>query len=244
MSEWYKTWFNSENYLDLYKHRGDEDAENLLLLIWKNVDVDKIKHVLDIACGAGRHSLKIAERGIKVTAFDISINLLKIGKALADDLLLNVDFFCGDIKKPCIKMKFDLVTNLFTSFGYFDKDEENFAFFDCVYRYLLKYGYFCLDYFNIDYLRKNLVPMSCSEENGKKIVQKRRICDNRVVKDIMIFQDDYTSHFQESVALYSKEKIEAELKKVGFKIENSFGDYFGSAFNQTESPRLIIFARR
>ncbi|RJP68301.1 MAG: class I SAM-dependent methyltransferase [Ignavibacteriales bacterium] len=244
MSAWYKTWFNSENYLDLYKHRGDEDAENLISLIWKNVDCNKIKSVLDIACGAGRHSIKIAGKGLKVTAFDISLNLLKIAKTTADELSLDVDFFCGDIKKPCIKTSFDLVTNLFTSFGYFEKDEENFALFADVYKYLGKDGCFCFDYFNIDYLKRNLVPFSCSEENGKKITQKREFSANRVIKDIIIADGEQNEYFQESVALYSKEEIETELKKNEFRIENIYGDYFGSVFNQTESPRLIIFARK
>jgi len=244
MSEWFKSWFNSDDYLDLYKHRDDKDAENLLSLVWENVNSKRVNRVLDIACGPGRHSIKIAEKGIKVTAFDISLNLLKIGKETADKLSLDVNFFCADIRKPCLKINFDLVTNLFTSFGYFENDDDNFSFFTDAYHYLNNGGYFCLDYFNINYLKNNLIPLTCTEENSRKVVQKREITECRVIKDIIITQGESTNCFQESVALYSKEKIEAELIKQGFKVESLYGDYFGSAFNKTESPRLIIFARK
>jgi len=244
MNEWYKSWFNSDDYLDIYKHRDDKDAENLLSLIWNNVNCKKVNRALDIACGPGRHSIKMAEKGIKVTAFDISINLLRIGKEIADNLSLEVDFFCGDIRKPCLKINFDLVTNLFTSFGYFENDKENFALFTDAYDYLNKDGCFCLDYFNINYLKNNIVPITCTEKNGRKVIQKRMITGSRVIKEIEISIGEMTKCFQESVALYSKEKIETELIKLGFIVENLYGDYFGSVHNENESPRLIIFARK
>ncbi len=244
MNEWFKTWFNSEDYLTLYKHRDDEDAQRLIKLVFNNVDGHKLANVLDVACGAGRHSIIFAKKGLKVTAFDISKNLLKIGKERAGKDNLKVDFFCGDVRKVCLKKQFDIVINFFTSFGYFENDGDNFMLFSDAYDYLRKDGYFCFDYFNIEYLKNNLVPLTVSEEAGISITQKRKISGNRVIKEIMISSSEGSNKFYESVALYSRSRIETEMKNRGFIIGNEFGDYYGSYFNLNESPRLTIFAKK
>jgi cyclopropane fatty-acyl-phospholipid synthase-like methyltransferase len=54
---WYKDWFNSENYLRVYSHRDQTEAERLVELIAKSVNLQVHSSVLDMACGAGRHAL-------------------------------------------------------------------------------------------------------------------------------------------------------------------------------------------
>ncbi|MCU0333149.1 MAG: methyltransferase domain-containing protein, partial [Ignavibacteriaceae bacterium] len=72
---WYKDWFNSENYLRVYSHRNQEEAERLVDLIAKILNLPANSSVLDMACGAGRHAVTFAKMGYKVTAVDLS-NLL------------------------------------------------------------------------------------------------------------------------------------------------------------------------
>ena len=64
MKEWYKDWFSSDEYLSLYPHRDDEDAEKLLELILTETNPVKNASVLDAACGAGRHSINLASKRI------------------------------------------------------------------------------------------------------------------------------------------------------------------------------------
>ena len=82
--EWYKNWFNSEEYLKVYRHRDQKEASQLVQLVINNIDVSKIKTVLDMAAGSGRHALVFAKKGFEVTAVDLSENLLSIGKKYAD----------------------------------------------------------------------------------------------------------------------------------------------------------------
>ena len=84
MSEWFEVWFNTDEYLDVYQHRNEADANALVQLILKNVNLDRNASVLDLACGAGRHSILFAKRGFKVTAVDLSDNLLRVAKKSAE----------------------------------------------------------------------------------------------------------------------------------------------------------------
>lgn len=242
--EWFKDWFESDEYLEIYKHRDDNDAKKLLKLILNNIEIRNKSSVLDVACGAGRHSLLFAENGFNVTAFDLSKNLLRIAKKKSDEQSLKINFFCGDIRNLALKHNFSLVLNLFTSFGYFESDDENFALFKDAYNYLEENGYFILDYFNAEYLKNNLIKKSVDLIDGREVIQERHIDVNRINKKI-IFKDIHrVIKYSESVRLFAKYEIIDCLKNLGFKLIKVYGDYDGVCFNNELSPRLIIFAMK
>jgi 2-polyprenyl-3-methyl-5-hydroxy-6-metoxy-1,4-benzoquinol methylase len=240
MSDWFKKWFSSDEYLSVYSHRNTEDAENLLSLILSNVNIPKNAKILDAACGAGRHSLLLSKMGYDVTAFDLSKSLLDIGRENSKNACVNVDFLCADIRNICFSRSFNLVLNMFTSFGYFESDVENFLFFNNVKQLLKKDGFLVLDYINSTYLRKNLVSKSVTKLDGKVIQEKRKIIDDFVVKEIEIKYQGITKVFTETVKLYNIDKLTQMFEKMGFKIFKVFGNYKGGQFSESESDRLII----
>lgn len=243
MSEWYKDWFESSEYLSLYRHRDDAEAKKILDLLRSRLILNPATSILDVACGAGRHSVVFAENGFKVTGFDISRNLLKVARGKACSAGKSVLLYCADIRNFATKRKYEVILNLFTSFGYFDNDEENFALFENVYNHLTKPGYFVFDYFNVHFLKKNLIPESVNIIEGKRIVQRRYFTENqRVNKDIFITDSIGKKHYQETVRLYEKDEIVERLKNTGFNIHTLLGSYEGTAFEKESSQRLIIIA--
>lgn len=244
MNEWYKNWFSSDEYLSVYRHRDSEDAQKLISLILSETHLNEGASVLDAACGAGRHSISFASKGFRVAGFDLSKTLLHIGKSDARSQNVSVDFFCSDLRQVILKKKFDLIINLFTSFGYFNTDEENFSFIRTAYNLLNENCYYILDYFNPEYIRKNLVPESRRELGSKKIIELRKIENDRVIKEIIIQNDTASDSFFESVQLYSGEKIRSEFEKIGYRSAGVFGDYTGSKFVKSDSQRLILFFKK
>lgn len=244
MKEWYKDWFSSELYLSVYQHRNDEDAKQLCDLILRSTNLLEGAKILDAACGAGRHSNIFSGLGFDVVGFDLSKTLLQIAVQNSKQKILTSKFFCSDIRNVPLNAKFNLIVNLFTSFGYFTIDEENFRFIKQAYNLLDFGGYYVLDYFNEKVLRKNLVAESEKEINGGKIFERREILDNRVVKEIKVVSGSEEIKFFESVALYSKEEILAESGELGFKCNHIFGDYSGNAFDELESNRLILVMQK
>jgi len=241
---WYKDWFDSENYLRVYSHRNQEEAEKLVELIAKNSNLKANSLVLDMACGAGRHALTFAKLGFKVTAVDLSQRLISEAKKNANLEGVELDFILSDILEYESNKKFDLVVNLFTSIGYFENDEENYTVIKKAYNLLNQGGYFVLDYFNKDFLLKNLIPTTVFSENGLKITQNRSIEGTRIVKKITIENNGSSEEFYESVRLYSCEEILMCIIKAGFAISKQYGDYFGNTYKKETSPRLIIFAAK
>jgi SAM-dependent methyltransferase len=241
---WYKDWFNSEYYLKVYSHRNEQEAERLAELIISNTLINKGSCILDMACGSGRHSIAFARKGFKVTAVDLSENLLSEAKKNSSLEGVQIKFFLSDIREFTSENKFHLAMNLFTSIGYFDKDEENFDVFSKANLLLNKGGYFVLDYFNKDYLVKNLVPITVLSINGVKITQNRSIEGNRVVKNITITKDGNVNKFYESVRLFSFDELNGLLIESGFTIKKILGDYNGNSFDKLNSSRVIFIAQK
>jgi SAM-dependent methyltransferase len=243
-SEWYKEWFNTDDYLVVYKHRDKAEAEALKELVLKNIDKKKINSVLDMACGAGRHAISFAFEGFKVTAVDLSENLLKSARQNSEIENVKIEFILSDIRDFNPVNNFDLVLNLFTSIGYFETDDENIKVIKKAYDVLNAGGWFVLDYFNKNFILNNMIPITVENIGGRKITQIREINDNRVIKKIRIQNNGKESEFTESVRLFSKDEINEILQDQGFKIRKIFGDFDGSNFDIDNSPRLIVIAQK
>lgn len=242
--DWFKKWFASDDYLDVYRHRNSEDTKNLVSLILSKIEINTDANVLDAACGAGRHSIKFAEMGFNVTGFDLSQTLLNIAIKDASEKNLNINFQNADLRSFTSNIKFDLILSLFTSFGYFNSDEENFAFIKNAFQMLNKNGYYILDYLNKNYLEDNLVELTKKVVDDKAIVENRTISDGRVLKRITIAKENHNSEYLESVKLYSYKELVDNFNEIGFRKTHVFGDYFGNAYNEESSDRCIIIFQK
>jgi SAM-dependent methyltransferase len=244
MTEWFEDWFNTEEYLNVYRHRNEEDAKNLFDLIIKNVPREKGSKVLDLACGAGRHSILFAKNDFDVTAVDISNYLLNVGRKTAEELNLKINFIKSDLRKLNLNEKFHLIINLFTSFGYFESDDENGEVIKMASKHLVDNGYFVLDFFNIIYLQNNLIPISYDKIEDGIIKQERVIEGKRIVKNITITRRGIEKKYYESVRTFNKKELITFFTNNGLKIQFIYGDYLGNYFVEESSPRIIIIAKK
>lgn len=244
---WYKNWFSSKFYLKLYKHRNDEDARHLINLIQRTIPLKKNDRVLDIASGAGRHSLEFARRGYNVTGLDLSEYLINEARAAckrAEEKPLHVHFVKKDMRHFNFKEKYDLAANLFTSFGYFDNDEENFSVIGNASNSIRKGGWFVLDYLNKGYIINNIVKYSRNRIGDEVLYQKRRIEGDFVIKDIRIEGGKDELNFKEQLKLYTLSELKRAFESFNLKIIKKYGDYFGNPYNLKESKRIILFAQK
>ncbi|MCI0449072.1 MAG: class I SAM-dependent methyltransferase [Chlorobi bacterium] len=262
MQQWFKKWFNTQEYSDLYKHRDETDAKKIVSLILKNIKLKKDSKVLDLACGNGRHSVLFAKKGFKVLGIDLSPFLISQAKGkLKTDYKKfknNLRFEIRDMRGIRRKNEFDLVVNLFTSFGYFEKDSENFRVIKSISSSLKKGGHFFLDFLNPPYLKRNLVPFDMtgaksylkSTGNPNIIIQVREIKAGFVKKNILILKNLKNSkypqiyNFYEKIKLYSLSDLRRVFNSSGLKIKKVFGNYYGSKYEPVKSERLIILAQK
>lgn len=241
---WFEEWFESEEYLTVYGHRNSEEAEILVSFILNKVNFPPSAKVLDLGCGAGRHALLLAKKGFAVTGVDQSANLLSVAADEAKKNGLHATFIRDDIRTVHFSEKFDLILNVFTSFGYFENDEDNFSVFTNVESLLEDEGIFVFDFLNAQNVKENLVPFSKTEIGDLVIEQSRKIEVNNVVKDITLTQNGTVKNFRESVRLYSKQDLVAAMNKKKLSVEMIFGSYTGDPFDEKSSSRLILLCKK
>ena len=240
-ANWYQNWFGKD-YLKVYSHRDQEDAKQLVQLIHSKIQLTKNAKILDIGCGQGRHLSIFAEQNFNITGIDLSEVLLKIAKE-KNIHYPNAFFIQADMRHLPLNFQFDLILNLFTSFGYFEEDADNNSVLRQIYFLLGPQGKFVFDYFNSNYIKENLVPEHKQKVGDLLVEQKRFIENSRVKKKIVLKKDGKISTYYESVKLYSPDEIYQMLRSVGLKINRKFGNYDGSEF-ESQSPRLIVFGEK
>ncbi len=247
-ADWFEEWFRSDFYLKLYSHRDHREADACVDLILRSVNMrlgqDGPAHALDLACGPGRHAIALATRGLAVTAVDLSPTLLAYAMAEARAAGTDVKFVRSDMRDIDFQGEFDLVLQLFTSFGYFDDHADDALVLERVRGALIPGGYYVLDLINERNLRETLVPRSVKHVDGLEVVEQRRIVGDRVEKEITIPGADNAPHrFVESVRLYSPETIEGMLYDAGFSPVHWFGSYQGERFDPSTSERMLVISR-
>lgn len=240
---WYANWFESPWYMRLYTHRTEAEAQQAVALVADLAHIPRGARVLDLACGYGRHSYALAEHGYVVTGLDYSHHLIEKARELHSHP--NVSYVTGDMRGPFPGAPYRAIVNFFTSFGYFDTHEEHMSVLRAVHDHLVPGGTFVLDFLNSARVRATLVPESVSMIDGATIVQQRRIEEPFVKKSILITNPcngDY--EFEERVWLYTHDELLAMCTQAGLNVETTAGNYTGHPFDERESERCIIVARR
>jgi SAM-dependent methyltransferase len=235
---WYREWFGEE-YLELYAHRDRAEADRQADFVVRHLGDLRPHAVLDLACGAGRHTDVLRERGYRVLGIDLSITLL----AERPDL----PRVAGDMRElPFVAGSFDWILNFFTSFGYFETERENFRVLEEVVRVLAPGGRFLIDLMNPEPVIRNLEPRE-SYQVQERQVSIRRWYDpqaKRVNKRIKIKPADGPERtYLESVRAYRHEEVLMGLEWAGLQVTGTFGNFHGDSYTR-DSERIILVARK
>ncbi|HEV3457448.1 MAG TPA: class I SAM-dependent methyltransferase [Thermoanaerobaculia bacterium] len=157
---WYKEWFGEE-YLGLYSHRDEQEAEAHIDFVERVLGEPRPRAVLDLACGAGRHTAVLRRRGYRTLGVDLSLTLLAHARRLP--------CVAGDMR--CLPFRaggFDWVLNFFTSFGYFETERENFQVLEEIVRVLAPCGRFLIDIMNTANTLRHLQPREVQRLDGRR----------------------------------------------------------------------------
>ena len=238
MSEWFTRWFGKE-YLDLYPHRDDREARSVVRLIRNTAAPRADGKALDLACGSGRHTRALCKH-IWTVGLDLSMEMLRVAGSESP----HIPYVRADMRSlPFATGSFDLVVNLFTSFGYFSSDDENRVVLTEVSRVLQRGGVFVLDYLNADQVRTSLVPHDTCRVRDRIVTQDRRITDDGYYVEKVISATGFPRSYMERVRLFEPDDLRCLLHDAGFTIDHELGDYAAGPLGPS-SPRAIFFAHR
>ena len=240
---WFKDWFNSPYYHQLYANRDETEAAAFVDKLITHLHPAQNSFMLDVACGKGRHSIQLAEKGFDVTGIDLSEESIESALQHQHEKL---HFFVHDMRLPFYINYFDYVFNFFTSFGYFKTQREHDDALRTMAQALHTNGYFVLDYLNVGYAIENFIQQSDKEINGVKysitkwhdkfhFYKKITITDKQLLQPLV---------YNEKVAKFSLKDFTEMFARQGLIISETFGDYNFNSYDEKKSPRLILIATK
>ena len=241
--DWFREWFNSPYYHQLYAHRDDKEAAHFIEHLLGYLKPPRESRLFDIACGRGRHARILASRGFDVTGIDIAPDNIAFAKKFETNKL---HFYVHDMRLPCWINYFHIAFNFFTSFGYFNTDREDRDAMRSIAQSLMRKGVFVMDYLNVKYTEEHLVPNSDFLINGVQYQCRKWFDQKHFYKHIEI--DDQgarkTLAFTERVTKFSLADFKKLFTSQGLNIVETFGDYALNTYIEDTSPRLIMIANK
>lgn len=202
--------------------------------------------VLDLCCGPGRHSIPLTKLGFDVTGVDLQPFLLGKARDYAVQENVTIEFIEQDMRVFKRAESFDLIVNMFSSFGYFSDPKEDFRVLENAYYSLKKGGRILLD------LRgKEIHAMSYAETlsyerpNGDLIFQRTRTNDDWTSSTSawVYVQGEQAHTYQMTYNLYSAAELRELLRKAGFGDVRVYGDLKGIPHNHA-AKRLVVVAEK
>lgn len=221
--------------------RTKEEIDKILSLL----KISPPASVLDLCCGPGRHSLELARRGFVVTGVDKTKPYLEKARKLARKENLKAEFVQKDMRKFCKPDTFDAAINLFTSFGYFKKIEDDKRVLRNVYRSLKRGGIFLMDTMGKEVLARIFRERDWYEIDGNIWLEERRVLKDWtwIESRWILLKDGKKLEHKISLRLYSAAELSALLKESGFRSVSVYGDLIGGPYDHT-AKRLVFAARK
>jgi SAM-dependent methyltransferase len=239
--DWFASWFDSPFYHLLYQHRDEEEAQEFVDNLIRHLEPEKGSHMLDIACGKGRFSKQLAEKGFFVTGIDLSEGNITEAKVHENELL---SFYRQDMRKPFRFNHFDYAFNFFTSFGYFDNEKDHLRTLESVYKSLKPNGIFVIDFMNAHKAVEELVPVEKRKVGDTVFNIERKQVNGYLVKEIEFSHNNKKMNFRERVRAFTLVDFREMLTRSGFDILEVFGDYDLNPYEKERSNRLIIISKK
>jgi D-alanine-D-alanine ligase len=224
----------------LTPERASREVEFLL----SELDLPTGARVLDVGCGAGRHSIELARRGYRVVGIDPSPAMIEAARAQAAAAGVSPDFRQVKVETFAAYEEFDAAICLFTTLGQISGEGDNSRLVERAYQALRPRGTFVVEVPQRDPTVKNLKPTDRFEGPRRYTLVTRHFDpgDNSVSEIFEVVSSEERRRFLLRYRLYSRDELAALLQGAGFTILASYGDYEGTSLSP-ESPTMLVFAR-
>jgi SAM-dependent methyltransferase len=246
-TEWPVAFFDDE-YLKIYLHQfTQERTEQEVDFIEAALAPAPGASVLDLACGSGRHAIRMARRGYRVTGVDFNPRYLELAAAEAGRAGVAVEWMARDMRALDFTARFDRVYSFFTSFGYYS-DEENEEVLGRIARALRPGGRLLLDMMNRDWLLTHPQQRTWSQREDGALLMEEISLDlrtSRVTSRLTLIDPDRGAGpvKQFDLRAYTCAELTALLRRSGLAVREVWGGADRSAYS-AESRRLTLLAEK
>ena len=240
---WFKDWFNTSYYHNLYFNRDQSEASSFIDTLILKLKPALESTMLDVACGKGRHSRRLQQDGFDVTGIDLAEDSILEAKQYENE---HLRFYVHDMRLPFIINYFDYAFNFFTSFGYFKTRREHDNAIRTIAQSIKLNGIFVMDYLNVHYAEDHLTHTQDKRIDHVNYFITKWYDETHFYKKIMVEDENEEEPFEfiEKVSKFSLGDFTDMFAYQGLQIQEVYGDYQLNKYDIRNSPRLIMIAKK
>ena len=239
-------WYNQDKFWEFFEpflfdgkqqKSAKAEAENVIELL--NMELGY--RVLDLCCGTGRHSLYLSSRGFDVVGIDRTTSFVEKARRKAKQQHLKVEFIVSDMLDYYQPNSFNVVINLFGSFGYFDNPNDDLKVVKNMYASLHPGGQFLIETMGKEILKREFQEKDWHEEGDTIVLTEKKPIDNwlRMQTRWIVIKNNQKVEHTVSVRCYSAVELSSLLSEGGFSKVEIYGDLEGHEYNH-DAKRLIV----
>lgn len=244
---WYRSFFE-DAYLRVYGHLlTPERAEQETAFMCRALGLETGDAVLDLCCGTGRHAVRFAQRGLRVTGLDLNPEYLAAAAAAARAVGVDLELVESDMREVPFQARFDAAVNLFTAFGYFEDDTDNLRVLEALRSALKPGGRLALDLLSREWLVRHHIPREWWEADGRLFLEERSfdLGASRSHVRFVVVEPDGTRRAMDGhhIRVYALHELRAMLAAAGLRFLVAHGGFNGEPYD-LDARRLIVIAER
>ena len=202
-------------------------------------------HILDVGCGAGRHSIELAQRGYTVVGIDPSATMIDAAKERASEAGVSPDFQKVAGEDFITDKTFDAAICLFTTLGQIEDQKNNHHIIPRVATALRPGGVFFVEVPQRDWVASNLKPADRFGEGDRytDVARQFDADENTVTEIFTLVSPGETQRYVLRYQLFSLDELSALLEKDSFNILATYGGYNRNPMT-IASPVMVVVAQR
>lgn len=205
--------------------------------------------ILDLGCGPGLYSERLAELDYAVTGIDFSENSIRYAKEEASEQSINVTYRYENYLELKDSAEYDLGLLIYCEFGAFSPENRKRILAN-VWRSLKVGGKFMLDVFSVEKFIQFKEQQSWHvyekagfwSENAHVTLNRKRAYPNRVTLDQTVVLDNgKVTNYHMWHQFFTEEQIIEEMKDAGFRVIEMYDNLVGeTSDNPAETIALLL----
>jgi SAM-dependent methyltransferase len=239
-------WYNNDEFWELFaptifteKRQSDAriEIDNVVSLL----DIEPGEQILDLCCGVGRHSLELAHRGFNVVGVDRTATYIEKARQNAKRSDLNVEFVMAGMEEFCEPNRFDVVINMFGSFGYLESPEDDRMVAKNMHASLRPGGRFLIETKGREIAARDFQKRSWDEHGDMLVLAERKPVENwgRIETRYIVIKGKQRFEYIVSLRSFSSTELSSLLANCGFSSANVYGNLEGRDYDH-EAERLVV----
>lgn len=208
----------------------------------------ELNDYLDIACGTGNVTIRIAKYFKNIYGVDLSEDMLREAFDKFKEARIKGKIICQDMTELSLNKEFDLITSVLDSTNYITDLNDLQNYFNGVYNHLKSNGLFIFDvnsYYKLSEILGNNIYTYSEEE---VFYTWENVFEDSLLSMFLTFfvkKGDLYERFEEEhlERAYTEKELEKELKKANLEVIAKFDGYTEN-YVQANTERIVYVIRK